>query len=64
MSDQSDTRTRQSMARAQAAYDAAMPPDDTDDDGQCQHKWKHIGTDIKRDVKYYLCLLCGEQDER
>lgn len=63
MSDTFDNRQAQSFRRAQAQYDALLPPEETtDDEGNCRHSWKRAG---ERDGTVYLkCRNCGVEDEQ
>lgn len=47
-----------SMARAQAAHDAKMPPDDS----PCQHDWRVVGRAVDG-TEFKKCRKCGLEVE-
>jgi len=57
-------RRRQSMARAQAAYDAQMPPDD-DDTRECDECGEEYEPEYDRDGdrKHDVCEKCRSKNE-
>jgi hypothetical protein len=48
---------------AQKAHDNQLPPEYyEDEEGDCVHRWKHLGT-AKDGTSFYRCSRCSEEGE-